>query len=93
MRPVVIYGPPCSGKSTYAHDQMCDADVIFDYDKLIKALSTREHPEVEKNNAHDIALAFRRRFCEKNPGSAGNLHSLYFDTLAKPLSDGRFARL
>ena len=65
MRPFVIYGPPCSGKSTYAHDQMNADDVVFDYDKLIKALSTREHHEVEKNNAHDIALAFRRRFCEK----------------------------
>ena len=65
MTPVVIYGPPCSGKSTYAHDKMTDADVVFDYDKLIKAMTTREHHELAKSNAHDIALSFRRKFCDK----------------------------
>ena len=65
MTVFVVYGPPCSGKSTFAKDNMSDEDILYDYDKLIKATSTREYHEIEKGASHDLVMSFRRRFCEK----------------------------
>ncbi|WP_300924841.1 head maturation protease, ClpP-related [uncultured Clostridium sp.] len=38
----VIYGSPCSGKSTYVNEHLKDEDIRFDYDLLIKAISNRD---------------------------------------------------
>ena len=38
----IVYGPPCSGKSTYARERMGKDDVVYDYDRLIKAMTTQD---------------------------------------------------
>ena len=31
----VVYGPPCSGKSTYARENKGERDVVYDYDRML----------------------------------------------------------
>lgn len=35
----VVYGPPCSGKTTYVRNQAKPGDLILDYDEFYAALS------------------------------------------------------
>lgn len=55
----VVYGPPCSGKSTYVRENMGENDVVYDYDRLIRAMTNQEVHGVEKTVAHDIAIGIR----------------------------------
>ena len=55
----IVYGPPCSGKSTYARERMGKDDVVYDYDRLIKAMTTQDKRGTEKTAAHEIALGIR----------------------------------
>lgn len=55
----VVYGAPCSGKSTYVRENMGENDVVYDYDRLIRAMTTQEVHGVEKTVAHDIAIGIR----------------------------------
>lgn len=55
----VVYGPPCSGKSTYAREHMGKNDVVYDYDRLIHAMTTQGARGTEKTAAHEIALGVR----------------------------------
>lgn len=65
MRVCVIWGPPCSGKSTYARTNMGEADVVYDYDRLIQALTLKETHTTQKSCAHEIAVQFRVTFISK----------------------------
>ena len=65
MKTSVIYGPPCSGKSTLARGMMGEKSVLYDYDALIRAMTTRQTHELEKSVAHEIALACRRTLIGK----------------------------
>lgn len=55
----VVYGPPCSGKSTYVQDNMGESDITYDYDRLIKAMTMQDKRGVEKTAAHEIAVGIR----------------------------------
>ena len=44
----IVYGPPCSGKSTYAREHMGENDVVYDYDRLIRAMTTQDKRGTEK---------------------------------------------
>lgn len=65
MSIVVVYGPPCSGKSTYVQNRLKNDDVVFDYDKILRALTNRKKHETEKSLAHDLVLALRDKFIYK----------------------------
>ena len=54
----LIYGPPCSGKTTYVQDHAKPGDLIIDWDQLaIEAGSQREHD----HQPHHAKAASRRR--------------------------------
>ena len=55
----VVYGAPCSGKSTYVRENMGEHDVVYDYDRLIQAMTTQGARGVDKTVAHDIAIGIR----------------------------------
>ena len=55
----IVYGPPCSGKSTYARERMGKDDVVYDYDRLIRAMTTQDKRGTETTAAHEIALGIR----------------------------------
>lgn len=48
----VIYGCPCSGKSTYVSEHAEQNDIIFDYDAILCAITTRNKHLTERHIAH-----------------------------------------
>lgn len=58
----VVWGCPCSGKSTYAKEHMTGNDLVYDYDALITAMTGKTGRRVEKSKAHEMALAIRSLF-------------------------------
>lgn len=64
MRLEVVYGAPCSGKTTWARSRMTD-DVIYDYDAIMRAISNKAQHNVEKHAAHDLVMALRDRFVDR----------------------------
>lgn len=55
----VITGPPCSGKSTYAREQLKPGDILIDFDTLAQALGSptpHDHPD----HIRWVAIAARR---------------------------------
>lgn len=65
MRIEVVYGAPCSGKTTWARSRMTDDDVIYDYDAIMRAISNKAQHNVEKHAAHDLVMALRDRFVDR----------------------------
>ena len=41
----IIYGPPCSGKSTYVSENLADDDIRFDYDSIMQSISNKKSHE------------------------------------------------
>ena len=62
MKITVVYGPPCSGKSTYARDALTDESVLYDYDALILAMTNREKHIRAKSAAHTLVVKARSTF-------------------------------
>lgn len=60
MKVKIVYGSPCSGKSTYAKNNAKDNDVIYDYDSLITAMTSRKEHLVERHAAHFAILRLRQ---------------------------------
>lgn len=60
----VVWGAPCSGKSTYAKEHMGERDLVYDYDSLVTALTGKQGHRVEKSRAHQLALAIRGLYCK-----------------------------
>lgn len=40
MKATVVYGCPCSGKSTYVRSNAAPNDIIYDFDALLRAVTT-----------------------------------------------------
>jgi hypothetical protein len=49
VRAVVVHGPPASGKSTYVMQKKGPRDVVFDFDRVMQALSGGELYEDRKD--------------------------------------------
>lgn len=64
MRAVVVWGPPCSGKTTYARDQMGERDLLYDYDAMKRAMTTESGRTVARNVSHRYAVEFRTMFAD-----------------------------
>lgn len=57
----VLYGPPCSGKSTYAREHMGDKDIVYDYDRVSSALTyDDEHTVNDRSYAHKFVMGCRK---------------------------------
>lgn len=60
---VFVVGAPCSGKSTYVKEHIKDNDIVFDYDKLAKAMTNGDNhnnnPFVRKY-LHEFRKTFLR---------------------------------
>lgn len=55
----IVYGPPCSGKSTYVRERAKDGDLIYDYDALVRAMTPQDKRDTQKTVAHEIAIGVR----------------------------------
>jgi len=48
VKAVVVHGPPASGKTTYVQQNKKENDVVFDFDKVMQALSGKELHEASE---------------------------------------------
>ncbi|MBQ8129992.1 MAG: ATP-dependent Clp protease proteolytic subunit [Clostridia bacterium] len=55
----IVYGAPCSGKSTYVREQALEGDLFYDYDALVRAMTTEDKRGTEKTVAHEVAIGVR----------------------------------
>ncbi len=55
----VVYGAPCSGKSTYCREKIGKNDIVYDYDMLARALTYGKTHTVERGAVHQYILDFR----------------------------------
>lgn len=61
---VIIYGPPCAGKTTYAQREMTDMDVVYDFDALTRAMSCNPLHMRADHPAKVIARKLRKTFLD-----------------------------
>lgn len=77
MKIKLVYGAPCSGKTTYVKDNAKDADFIFDYDRILTATTNRKLHLAEKHTLHFCILELRKKFVEVVK-SESKIETFYF---------------
>lgn len=50
----LVYGPPCSGKTTYVRNNMTKGDLVIDLDEIFKAISLQEKYDKPDNLKHNV---------------------------------------
>ena len=58
MKVIVVYGAPCSGKSTYVGEAITENDIAFDYDLLTRAMTRSETRNIDRSMTHPIVQLF-----------------------------------
>lgn len=65
MKLYIVYGAPCSGKSTYVKKHIGNNDLVYDYDELVRTLTYGKEHTVEKGNVHKYVIDFRKRILQR----------------------------
>jgi lambda family phage portal protein len=63
-RTVVVHGPPASGKSTYVAEHKGPRDLVFDFDRIMQALSGND-PHRQTEELVEYCLAIRELVLDK----------------------------
>lgn len=74
----VVYGPPCSGKSTYVNEAMKPKDIRFNYDLLLQAISSRKSHEY--SDIHLPYIMSYREYLIKKAASDSSIDTAYIIT-------------
>lgn len=72
----IVYGSPCSGKSTYVRDNILDGDLVVDIDKLWQCISGMEM-YVKPNQLKDNVFAVRNLLIDNIKFRVGNWNNAY----------------
>lgn len=73
---VVVTGPPCSGKSTYVQNTMSENDVVYDFDKIMQAITVKNEHTTESLAGGEIAAGLRWSLLNKAVKSK-NIETVY----------------
>lgn len=60
MKVKIIWGAPCSGKSTRAKELMTDDSLLWDYDRVLRAMTTKEDHSSDRPAGAVIVGTLRR---------------------------------
>lgn len=66
MNVKLVYGAPCSGKSTYVRDNADDEDIIYDCDKILAAITTKKDHSVTESEIRFVASDIRYSLLESS---------------------------
>ena len=86
----VVYGCPCSGKSTFIRENAGENDLIYDYDDLLLAATTRTKHLTDRHPAHYTILSLRKQMIDE-ARDGGRIETLWLqcgwptDTVRKML--------
>ncbi len=87
----IIYGAPCSGKSTYVNDNITDNDIKFDFDEILSALSNSDlHDNREELLDYGMeirGLVIEKAANDKNIDTAYIISCKITDKLLEQLGD------
>ena len=56
---ILVYGAPCSGKTTYVKKRISSDDMVYDYDELTKALTYSDKHSILIGKTHQYVLDIR----------------------------------
>lgn len=65
MKLNIIYGPPCSGKSTYVKKNIKDNQIVYDYDEIARAITYGTHHAIERGAIHQYVIDYRLSFLKR----------------------------
>lgn len=76
MAVVVLWGPPCSGKSTYIRERARGGDAVIDFDRIARAFSVEgtpahQAPKLPRELAYRARRAAVRSVTDLAPANAG----------------------
>ena len=77
----LIYGSPCSGKSTYVKERFKSGDIVCDVDKLYSALCFNEEHQTELY-AQEVASQLYDNLLDIVRDRQGYWHNAYVITIA-----------
>lgn len=77
----IIYGSPCSGKSTYISEHAKDGDLICDVDLIYQAISGKD-PHDADLYIHEIALKLREELFDIIKNRRGRWNDVYITSIA-----------
>lgn len=55
----VVYGAPCSGKSTYVRENIGEKDIVYDYDEISRAITYGKEHLSKRELTHQYVIDFR----------------------------------
>ena len=73
MKVKLVYGCPCSGKTTYCLSNAGNDDLIYDFDRLVLASTTRTQHLTEHHAGHNVLMSLRKDMVDraKEDGAVG----------------------
>lgn len=77
----LIYGPPCSGKSTYINERMERGDLVCDVDLIYQAISGQD-PHDADLHVHETALQLKENLLDIIRDRDGGWHDAYVVSIA-----------
>lgn len=78
MKIKIIYGAPCSGKTTYCKEHIEKDDIVYDYDQLSKALKYSDAHKITREEAHDFVIDFRLAILKRIKSDKERKGNCYF---------------
>lgn len=82
----IIYGAPCSGKSTYIKNHAKEGDLICDVDLIYSAISVNQPHEADLY-IHEIALKLKECLFDIIENRAGKWNDVYITSIANNEQD------
>lgn len=82
MKIKIVFGSPCSGKTTYCKENLKENDIVYDYDELSNALTYGKEHEIERTVTHNI-IDFRMQILNRIK-TDDKVDTLYFITSNNP---------
>ena len=77
----LIYGSPCSGKSTYIRSHMSDNDIVCDVDLLYQAISNHDAHDADLW-VHETALQLKQKLLDIIRDRQGGWKDAYVVSIA-----------
>lgn len=81
MMVYLIYGSPCSGKSTYIKEHMQDGDLVCDVDLIYQAISNRDSHDADLY-VHEVALQLKDNLLDIIRDRQGGWKNAYVVSIA-----------